>query len=176
MKLFNKLVFALIAALCCVSAMCANSGTESSEEKMATFSNDEITLSIPEKYKAFFSVEAPTNSDYLFIVYDKEAAAKGLMSENYPDAVGLLLMIDVITEEEYHKLLCDSFDFEVFSKDGNGHYYVMYYPNYHYSVSDYINFEIAFLDCYPFLDNIRQAYSKNWINGTENAAKFEAVE
>lgn len=68
MKLFNKLVFALIAALCCVLAVCANSGTESSEEKMTTFSNDGITFSIPEKYKAFFSVEAPTNSDYLFIL------------------------------------------------------------------------------------------------------------
>ena len=166
MKHFTTLLI-LLTVLSCAMTVCADAGTEAAGEKMITWSKDGLVLSIPERFTEFITVETPADRDHLFSFFDKASAAAGQTSEDFPEDPGLIFVIDVITEEEYHDLLCNSYSFEVFAKDDNGNYYAINYP--HYSAWDpyYIMFEVSFLNDYPDTDTLRHIYRDAWINGTE---------
>ena len=174
MKHFTTLLI-LLTALCCAMTVYADAGTEAAGEKMITWSKDGLVLSIPERFTEFITVETPADRDHLFSFFDKASAAAGQTSEDFPEDPGLIFVIDVITEEEYHDLLCNSYSFEVFAKDDNGNYYAIKYPSYSSWDTGYLTFEVSFLDSYPYTDILWHFYSDAWINGTEKEEEFETL-
>lgn len=172
MKKFSLLIFVLICVFCCCPVVIA----ETLEEPMSVYNNNNILFSIPEKFNKLISVEIPEDNEYLFTVYDRDAAAEGEISNDFPSAEGLLFAIDTIGEDEYHELLCGERMFEVFAKDTNGNYYVIYYPNYpHGAAGTYIGFEVFFMYNYPFHYYAKFLYPESWISGTKKPENLEAM-
>ena len=93
MKHFTTLLI-LLAVLCCVMTVCADAGTETAGEKMIACSKDGLVLSIPERFTEFITVETPADSDHLFSFFDKESAAAGQTSDDFPEDAGLIFVID----------------------------------------------------------------------------------
>ena len=179
MKRVMLLVLVLASVPGFALSACGSPEKGTTEEDMVTYSNNGITFSIPEKYTGLYNVDTPSNGGPLFRVFDNEAVEAGEVSKDFPDEPGLLFMIDTVTEEEYHELLCNKGIryFEVFAKDDNGVYYVIFCPDYPFgSAGTYIGFEISFMYYYPFLDYTRFIYPKTWSAGTENGEKLEFVE
>ena len=174
MKHFTTLLI-LLTVLCCAMTVCADAGTEAAGEKMITYSKDGLVLSIPERFTEFITVETPADRDHLFSFFHKESAVAGKTSSDFPEDAGLIFVIDIITEEKYHDLLCNSSFFEVFAKDDNGNYYTIFYPSYSWDNSYFI-FEIAFLNSYPYTEPLNPYYPNDWVNGTDNKDEFETIE
>ena len=183
MKHFTTLLI-LLTLLCCAMTVCADAGTEVAGEKMITYSKDGFVLSIPERFTEFITVETPTDRDHLFSFFDNASAEVGQTSDDFPEDPGLIFAIDVITEEEYHNLLCYSYYFDVFAKDDRGNYYAILYPDYSYDFyerlsyfSTYINFEISYLNVYPFINDVHPVgYYFMFLDGYESEEKLEILE
>ncbi len=96
-----------------------------------TYTNEGLTLSVPEEYADRVQVEMPENDvkGTLFSVSETESieAAK---AEGYGwDGAGWLFDIRQVSEEEMHELRCDDIaGYNIFAKDTDGNYYVYMHP------------------------------------------------
>ena len=96
-----------------------------------SYTNDGLTLSVPEEYSDRVLVEIPENSENgtLFSVSEKESVEAAKAAGYGWDGAGWLFDINRISEEEMHELRCDDIPgYVIFAEDTDGNYYVYAHP------------------------------------------------
>lgn len=116
MIIFCMMIFVLIAAVSCFAAPVTNGG---------------YTLNIPDEYKDLLVVETPENDEnaMLFTVSEKESIEAAKKQGSDDNGAGWLFSIGKVTEAEGHEMLCvDMSGADIFAKDADGNYFVLYHP------------------------------------------------
>ena len=96
-----------------------------------SYTNDGLTLSVPEEYAGKVLVETPENSEkgVLFSVSEIESIEAAKAAGYGWEGAGWLFDINRINEEEMHALRAsDHPGYIIFAKDSDGNYYVYYHP------------------------------------------------
>ncbi|MBE6973313.1 MAG: hypothetical protein E7440_05455 [Ruminococcaceae bacterium] len=128
-----KKLTSTLLTLALLLSLCACSPTAPADTD-TTITNAGMTLSIPAEYRDLLLIDLDSGFPQRkmhFRVSEKasvEAAKKILSEENMGG--GLLFGIGRLTEAEFRDLMCGEMaGAEVFAVDGNGNYYMAYYPS-----------------------------------------------
>ena len=96
-----------------------------------SYTNDGLTLSVPEEYAGRVTVETPENSEKgtLFSVCETESIEAAKAAGYGWEGAGKLFEIRRVSEEEMHKLRCDDIPgYIIFAKDTDGNYFLYIHP------------------------------------------------
>ena len=95
------------------------------------YTNEGLTLSIPDEYAGKVTVKTPENSDEgtLFSVSETESIEAAKAAGYGWEGAGWLFDIRRVSKEEMHKLRCDDIPgYIVFAKDTDENYYIYIHP------------------------------------------------
>ncbi len=96
-------------------------------QNFGIYENNGLVFEIKPKYNDLVTVKNISN-DPNGIIFSV-AETKSLAAANYADGAGQLFEIARITADKLHEMLChDMSGAEVFGKDDEGYYYVVYFP------------------------------------------------
>lgn len=89
----------------------------------------EMVVPIPEEYEDLLIIDEAPEDGMLVSVSEKASVDAAMEQGSEYDGAGWLFGIGRISEEEGHELLCeDSSGRDIFARDEEGNYYVLYHP------------------------------------------------
>lgn len=105
--------------------------TEAAETTAGEFTNEGMTLTVPDIYADLVTVETPEgDKDGLLFKVSETASIEAAQAQGEDvDGPGWLFSIGRISEDQFHEMLmADMSGSQVFAVDGDGNYYMLYHP------------------------------------------------